>query len=361
MDNFVNDHIEKLKNYDPVESDDTLRSKYFLGDKEIIRLNANENPYGSIKEINDKLSNFSFHNYPDSNQAKLRKFLSKYTGFPSENIVAGSGADEMIELIFKIYGKKEDVLIDLQPTFGMYSFLATSMGMKVINSPRKEDWSIDLIKTVELINEHNSKMLFIASPNNPTGNVAKENEIKSLLETGSIVIVDETYYEFCSKSTSSLLNSYENIIILRSFSKWAGIAGLRIGYMIASKNVINNIFKIKQPYNVNLAAEIAAITTLENSGKLIENINLINNEKENLFSFLKFYKNITPFPSEANFILCKFKNNDSEIIFNNLAKEGIFVRKFSGNDLKNYLRISIGKPEQMKKIKNLIKSYYEKS
>ena len=361
MDNFVNDHIEKLKNYEPVESDDTLRSKYSLGDKEIIRLNANENPYGSIKEINDKLSNFSFHNYPDSNQAKLRKFLSKYTGLPSENIVAGSGADEMIELIFKIYGKKEDVLIDAQPTFGMYSFLATSMGMKVINSPRKEDWSIDLLKTVDLINEHESKLLFIASPNNPTGNIANENEIINLLETGTIVIVDETYYEFCSKSCSNLLNSFENLIILRSFSKWAGIAGLRIGYMMASKNVISNIFKIKQPYNVNLAAEVAAITTLENSDKLIENIQIINNEKEDFLSFLNEYTNITPFLSEANFILCKFKNNDSEIVFNKLAKEGIFVRKFSDDNLKNYLRISIGKPEQMKKIKKVIKTYYEKS
>ena len=361
MDNFVNDHIEKLKNYEPVESDDTLRSKYSLGDKEIIRLNANENPYGSIKEINDKLSNFSFHNYPDSNQTKLRKFLSKYTGLPSENIVAGSGADEMIELIFKIYGKKEDVLIDAQPTFGMYSFLATSMGMKVINSPRKEDWSIDLLKTVDLINEHKSKLLFIASPNNPTGNIANENEIINLLETGAIVIVDETYYEFCSKSCSNLLNSFENLIILRSFSKWAGIAGLRIGYMMASKNVISNIFKIKQPYNVNLAAEVAAITTLENSDKLIENIQIINNEKEDFFSFLNEYTNITPFLSEANFILCKFKNNDSEIVFNKLAKEGIFVRKFSDDNLKNYLRISIGKPEQMKKIKKVIKTYYEKS
>ena len=356
MDNFVNDHIEKLKNYEPVESDDTLRSKYSLGDKEIIRLNANENPYGSIKEINDKLSNFSFHNYPDSNQAKLRKFLSKYTGLPSENIVAGSGADEMIELIFKIYGKKEDVLIDAQPTFGMYSFLATSMGMKVINSPRKEDWSIDLMKTVDLINEHKSKLLFIASPNNPTGNIANENEIINLLETGTIVIVDETYYEFCSKSCSNLLNSFENLIILRSFSKWAGIAGLRIGYMMASKNVISNIFKIKQPYNVNLAAEVAAITTLENSDKLIENIQIINNEKEDFFSFLNEYTNITPFLSEANFILCKFKNNDSEIVFNKLAKEGIFVRKFSDDNLKNYLRISIGKPEQMKKIKKSYKN-----
>ena len=267
----------------------------------------------------------------------------------------------MIELIFKIYGKKEDVLIDAQPTFGMYSFLATSMGMKVINSPRKEDWSIDLLKTVDLINEHKSKLLFIASPNNPTGNIANENEIINLLETGTIVIVDETYYEFCSKSCSNLLNSFENLIILRSFSKWAGIAGLRIGYMMASKNVISNIFKIKQPYNVNLAAEVAAITTLENSDKLIENIQIINNEKEDFFSFLSEYTNITPFLSEANFILCKFKNNDSEIVFNKLAKEGIFVRKFSDDNLKNYLRISIGKPEQMKKIKKVIKTYYEKS
>ena len=274
---------------------------------------------------------------------------------------SGSGADEMIELIFKIYGKKEDVLIDAQPTFGMYSFLATSMGMKVINSPRKEDWSIDLLKTVDLINEHKSKLLFIASPNNPTGNIANENEIINLLETGTIVIVDETYYEFCSKSCSNLLNSFENLIILRSFSKWAGIAGLRIGYMMASKNVISNIFKIKQPYNVNLAAEVAAITTLENSDKLIENIQIINNEKEDFFSFLSEYTNITPFLSEANFILCKFKNNDSEIVFNKLAKEGIFVRKFSDDNLKNYLRISIGKPEQMKKIKKVIKTYYEKS
>lgn len=131
--------------------------------------------------------------------------------------------------------------------------------------------------------------------------------------------------------------------------------------MMASKNVISNIFKIKQPYNVNLAAEIAAITTLENSDKLIENIQIINNEKEDFFSFLNEYTNITPFLSEANFILCKFKNNDSEIVFNKLAKEGIFVRKFSDDNLKNYLRISIGKPEQMKKIKKVIKTYYEKS
>ncbi|MFL2642142.1 MAG: histidinol-phosphate transaminase [Dehalococcoidia bacterium] len=354
MEKFVNDYIKSLKDYEPVESDSTLRSKYSLGNKEIIRLNANENPYGSIEEINNNLSKISFHNYPDSSQSELRRYLSEYAGVDEENIVAGSGADEMIELIFKIYGKKDDALVDLQPTFGMYSFLATSMGMKVVSSPRNNDWSINLKQTTDLIKKNNSKLIFIASPNNPTGNVLTESEIKILLDTGIIIIIDETYYEFCSKSSAHLIDSYENIIVLRSFSKWAGIAGLRIGYMLSNKNVINNVFKIKQPYNVNLAAEIAAITTLNNKDKLISNIEKILLEKKSLEEFIENNTKISSFKSEGNFILCKFNNNDAEIVFNNLAKEGIFVRKFSDNLLKNYLRISIGKPDQMNKLKNII-------
>ena len=354
MEEYINDYIKTLNDYEPVESDSTLRSKYSLGSKEIIRLNANENPYGSLSEINNNLSEISFHNYPDSSQSELRKYLSEYTGTSEENIVAGSGADEMIELIFKIYGKKDDTLVDLQPTFGMYSFLATSMGMKVVNSPRNDDWSINLKQTIDLIKKNNSKLLFIASPNNPTGNVLAEGEIKVLLDTGIIIIIDETYYEFCSKSSVNLIDLHENIIVLRSFSKWAGIAGLRIGYMMSNKNVINNVFKIKQPYNVNLAAEIAAITTLKNKDKLISNIKKILIEKNSFEEFINNNNKISSFRSEGNFILCKFNNNDAEIVFNNLAKEGIFVRKFSDNLLKNYLRISIGKPEQMSKLKNII-------
>ena len=156
MEEYINDYIKTLNDYEPVESDSTLRSKYSLGSKEIIRLNANENPYGSLSEINNNLSEISFHNYPDSSQSELRKYLSEYTGTSEENIVAGSGADEMIELIFKIYGKKDDTLVDIQPTFGMYSFLATSMGMKVVNSPRNNDWSINLSQTIHLIEKNKS-------------------------------------------------------------------------------------------------------------------------------------------------------------------------------------------------------------
>ena len=124
--------------------------------------------------------------------------------------------------------------------------------------------------------------------------------------------------------------------------------------MLSNKNVINNVFKIKQPYNVNLAAEIAAITTLNNKDKLISNIEKILLEKKSLEEFIENNTKISSFKSEGNFILCKFNNNDAEIVFNNLAKEGIFVRKFSDNLLKNYLRISIGKPDQMNKLKNII-------
>ena len=284
MENYINDYILKLKNYEPVESDAMLRSKYSLGNKEIIRLNANENPYGSIKEINEELSKISFHNYPDSNQSDLRKSLSEYVGVDVDNIVAGSGADEMIELIFKIYGKKDETIIDLQPTFGMYSFLANSMGMNVISSSRNTDWSIDIENTIELIKKYRTKLLFIASPNNPTGNVISKKEILKLLDTGAIIIIDETYYEFCNKSCIDLINANENLVVLRSFSKWAGIAGLRIGYMAASENIIKNMFKIKQPYNVNLAAEIAAITTLKHKDKLLKNIDMILDERLKLNS-----------------------------------------------------------------------------
>ena len=124
--------------------------------------------------------------------------------------------------------------------------------------------------------------------------------------------------------------------------------------MLSNKNVINNVFKIKQPYNVNLAAEIAAITTLKNKDKLIINIEKILSERKNFEEFIENNNKISSFKSDGNFILCKFNNNDAEIVFNNLAKEGIFVRKFSDNLLKNYLRISIGKPDQMNKLKNII-------
>ena len=197
-------------------------------------------------------------------------------------------------------------------------------------------------------------MIFIASPNNPTGNLAQEDQIIDLLETGIIVCLDETYFEFSNFSFLHLLSKYNNLIIIRSFSKWAGIAGLRVGYAISSEIITKHLMDIKQPYNINVAAENAVIQTLNYKDKLFENVKKLMDEKIRLEEYIKGCQNITSFPSQANFILCKFSGFSSEKIYDIFAAEGIFTRKFDQKMLENCIRISAGTPEQTDKVISVI-------
>ena len=353
---FINQHILDLKKYDPVDSDKKLAEEFGLKEKDIIRLNANENPYGPWEGLEDSFSEIKLNVYPDSNQDLLRESLSKYTGLNKDQIVAGSGADEMIECIFKIFCNKNDVLIDVQPTFGMYSFLADSIGMKVIPFERDLDWSINIDKLKKEIGISSPKLIFLASPNNPTGNSLPNEDLEEILKLGILIVVDETYFEFCGSTSVEMIKNYENLIILRSFSKWAGIAGLRIGYMLANSEIIDNVFKVKQPYNINVVAEKAAILTLENRIDLQFNIEKILSEKKVFAKFIDNLDGVNAFSSDANFILCKFSKNGGEFIFNKLAREGIFVRSFSNENLKDCLRFTIGTTNQMKKVKDVLKA-----
>jgi histidinol-phosphate aminotransferase len=355
---FINQHILDLKKYDPVDSDKKLAEEFGLKEKDIIRLNANENPYGPWAGIKDSFSKIKFNVYPDSNQDLLRESLSKYTGLDKNQIVAGSGADEMIECIFKIFCNKNDALIDVQPTFGMYSFLADSIGMKVVPFERDLDWTININKLKEEIDINSAKVIFLASPNNPTGNSLSNEDLEEILKMDILVVVDETYFEFYGSTAAEMIKDYENLIILRSFSKWAGIAGLRIGYMLANSEVIDNVFKVKQPYNINVVAEKAAILTLENRIGMQPNIEKILSGKKEFIEFVNNLDNVYAFSSDANFILCKFPKNGGKFIFNKLAREGIFVRSFSNENLKDCLRFTIGTAGQMKKVKEVLKATY---
>ena len=360
MEEFINDHIKKLSPYNPVDPNRKFSKLFNLDPGKIIRLNANENPFGPLEEVYDYMDEIPVNIYPDPNQDELRDKLAIYTGVSKKNIVAGSGADELIEIIFKLFCKKGDTLVDIEPTFGMYSFLAESIGMNVLKLQSDEEWGFDLGRIKKIISENNVKVLFLASPNNPTGNLVDRKKLISLLKMGLIVVVDETYYEFSNTSSIGLLKEFRNLIILRSFSKWAGIAGLRVGYMVADEEIINTVFKVKQPYNVNVVAERAAILTLINPGPLLENIKIILDEREKFVKFLNNFDNTTPFASSGNFILCKFTKKSSDFIFNNLAREGIFVRSFSEEILKNCLRFTIGTPVQMSKVhKELEKIFKE--
>jgi histidinol-phosphate aminotransferase len=338
-------HLVKVATYHGVDPSEELARSAGIKPEEVIRLNANENPYGAPEEVLAAISNIKIHLYPDPEQRKLRAKLAEYTGQPVSRVMAGAGGDEIIDLLLRLFTEPGQKLIDCEPTFGMYSFCARIADAPVVMIPRKDDWSIDLERVLAVIDDQ-TRLIFLASPNNPTGNLLTEAEARALLNTGLILAVDETYYEFCGKSLSYLLDEYENLVILRSFSKWAGIAGLRVGYCIGSETLIRHLMDIKQPYNINIAAETAAIAALDNRASVLERANTLVEQRKRLERTLDDLDGVSYYPSEGNFLLCKFEGRSAKDVYQGLGRRGIFVRLFSTDRLTDSLRISAGTPEQ---------------
>ena len=186
---------------------------------------------------------------------------------PAERIIAGAGSDEIIDLIFRLVIEPGDKVIDSEPTFGMYSFDARVNGAETVMVQRDENFDVDVDAVREAIDER-AKIIFLCSPNNPTGNVATPEQIEGLVETGLLVVIDEAYWEFSGSTAASMVKDHDNLIVLRTMSKWAGIAGLRIGYGIMSPTLVNHIIDIKQPYNVTTASEAALMATLDDADYL---------------------------------------------------------------------------------------------
>ncbi len=210
---------------------------------------------------------------------------------------------------------------------------------------RDESFEIDVAAARDAIDAR-SKIIFVSSPNNPTGNIVSEEQVKDLLETGLLVVVDEAYYEFCGKTVAALTSEFENLVVLRTMSKWAGLAGLRVGYGIMSPKLIDHIIDIKQPYNISTVAEAALLASLEDAEALLRNVDLIVRERERMFSLLEGIPGVKPWPSGGNFVLCQFGLGRAGGIFEELAQRGIFLRKFSSSRLADFFRISVGTPEQ---------------
>ena len=308
----------------------------------IIRLNGNENPYGPSPQVAPALSRFQDYNrYPDSEQRRLRAALSDYVGAPPEQIVAGNGSDEIIDLLLRMFLGPGDNAIIPTPTFGMYSFNAEMCGGEAIAVPRDANFEID-VEEVALAANAQTKLIFIASPNNPTGNIATEAQIRALLAMGKMVVVDEAYYEFCGLTAIPLLREYPNLVVLRTFSKWAGLAGLRVGLGVMQADIAGLMMQMKPPYNVNLAAEVAVAASLDSRGILIERVNTIVEERNRLISALRQIKGLKPFPSQANFVWCRVPRGRGKEIFEDLGRRGIFLRFFSSYP--DYIRASVGLP-----------------
>jgi len=342
---LIRPELVTMKGYIPIEPTEVLSQRAELPSSKVIKLDGNENPYGCSPKVYQALATYPYyHNYPDPEQGELRKALEKYSGLGRRHIVCGMGSDELIDLILRLFLKPGDEVINCPPTFGMYPFSTDVCGGRVVDVPRTEDFALDMVGMKKALTRR-TKAIFVASPNNPTGDTATEKQIMELVGTGKIVVVDEAYFEFSNVTMANLVPSYPNLIVLRTFSKWAGLAGLRIGYGFFPIEIADYLMKIKQPYNANAAAQAAVLASLADIEYLRANVTKIVKERERLFGKLKELDWLKPYPSSGNFIFCSLPRGKAKETWQQLRKKGIFVRYFDTSRLKDYLRISVGRPE----------------
>ena len=341
---FRRDLVE-LRPYEAVDSPASLAEKAGISPERIIKLNGNENPYGPSLRVQEALGRYrGYHVYPDAQQRSLRAALEEYTGMPSDHILVGAGADELIDLLLRATLHPRDRVIDCPPTFGMYSFSTQVNGGTLTSIARDGEYQVDLKRVKKGIGSK-TKAIFLASPNNPTGNLVPAEVVLALLEEDILVVIDETYYEFSGHTVASLVDSHPNLVVLRSLSKWAGLAGLRLGYGIMAPRLQQLLMDIKQPYNINAAAEVALLASLRDVAYLRRNVETIVQERERLFSKLALLPGLRPRPSLGNFLLCDVVHGEAPQVFQGLVRRGIFVRYFDTPRLRDSIRISVGRPE----------------
>lgn len=347
--NLVRSDIADMDPYTPIVPFDVLSKRLGIPAKDIIKLDANENPYGPSPSIYRALADEKdYHIYPDPDSTALREALSRYTGINATHIIAGQGADELIDLIVRLFVTPGDAVINCPPTFGMYRFDTELNGGKIIDVERKSDFSLDTESIVEIAgSSKNIKILFITSPNNPDGSILSDVCLRQLLQLPLIVVLDEAYIEFAGNdSRADWVLEHENLVVLRTFSKWAGLAGLRVGYGIFPHWIISHLLKIKQPYNVNVAGSAAAVASLSDVHRLQKNVKKIVEERERLYLVLQNFDFLDPYPSEANFILSRVVGRDAAGLKAALAERGILIRYFNTPRLQDHVRISVGTPAQ---------------
>ncbi|CAN6253579.1 unnamed protein product [Urochloa humidicola] len=347
-DSFIRRHLRTLAPYQPILPFEVLSARLGRKPEDIVKLDANENPYGPPPEVATALGNLKFpYVYPDPESRHLRAALAEDSGLESEYILAGCGADELIDLIMRCVLEPGDKIVDCPPTFTMYEFDASVNGALVIKVPRLPDFSLDVDRIVEVVKQDNPKCIFLTSPNNPDGSVINDEDLLKILDLPILVVLDEAYIEFSSLQTRmSWVKKHDNLIVLRTFSKRAGLAGLRVGYGAFPLSIIEYLWRAKQPYNVSVAAEVSACAALQNPTYLENVKNLLLQERERLFDLLKGIPFLKPFPSHSNFILCEVTSGkDAKKIKEDLAKMGVMIRHYDKKELKGYIRISVGKPE----------------
>lgn len=331
---IVRSNILNIKPYSSARDD--------YSGSEGVFLDANENPFGSV-------GGGKYNRYPDPYQREIKEKIAKLKNVPLENIFLGNGSDEPIDLLFRVFCEPRiDNVIICPPTYGMYSVCAEVNDVEIKNVELRKNYQLNVPKILSSVDEH-TKAIFICSPNNPTGNLIDNEDIKMILQnfTQGIVFLDEAYIDFTDQeSWNQYLDIYSNLIVIQTFSKSWGLAGLRLGMAFASKEIIAFYNKVKYPYNIGRATLEAASLALDDAPKMQEYVTLINAEKFKLIEELKevsAVKNIVP--SDSNSVLIFV--DDANTIYRKLTEKLVIVRDRSKVILcEDSLRISIGTEEE---------------
>jgi histidinol-phosphate aminotransferase len=324
----------------------SARDEFNADSEDYLFLDANENPFRS-----------DYNRYPDPYQHELKTAISEIKQIPKENILLGNGSDEVLDLIFRAFCEpKEDEIITMPPTYGMYQVLANLNDIKAVNVPLKEEFQIDVSSVLSSINKH-TKLIFICSPNNPSGNLLQINDIKTILdEFSGLVVIDEAYIDFAANSSFiSELNDFPNLIITQTFSKALAHAGIRVGMCFASERIISVLNKIKPPYNINQLSQKKALEVVQNFENYLFQVEIVKSEREILseqFKHITWIEHI--YPSQSNFLLCKVDNANYR--YKQLLEQKIVVRNRTNQHLcENCLRFTVGTPEQNQTLLKVLK------
>ena len=359
---LVPKHIKNLSPYKPGKTINSVKKKYNLD--RIIKLASNENPLGpSLKSINAALNILkNSHRYPDASGLELRQKLATRFNVDLDNVVLGSGSEGIMSSIMRTFLRENDELISAENSFIGFKVLANASGKKIVWVPKK-DYRYDLKSIVKKINK-NTKIIYIANPDNPTGTYISKDEFDFFMSNVPdrvLVILDEAYFEYAENIKDypdSMLYRYDNVITLRTFSKVHGLAGFRVGYGFAHHELINNLMKVKLPFEPSSISQEAAIAALDDTEHLNKTIELNNQEMDLMISHLNKMR-LNFIPSAGNFITIVFDSRDNVInLVQYLLENGIIVRDLVGFGLPNCIRVTIGTKKENKLLINKIKEYF---
>lgn len=349
---LIGERVRGLKEYAP-EPLEELARRLDLPVAQLVKLDANENPYGPTRHALEALrSHDHLHRYPDALSRSLRQAIGAYISVDPSCILAGNGSDELIDLVLRLFRPGPDgggisQLINCPPTFGMYQFYGVTNDMQVVEFPRDQDFRVN-VEAIEALcrSDPRPRILFLASPNNPDGQLLADADLARLLDLPLILVLDEAYVDFCEGSRVGLVAQRDNLIVLRTFSKWAGLAGLRVGYGVFPAELMDALWRLKSPFNVNCAAQAAALATLKDFDEAQARVALIVSERQRLIEGLRQIEWLKVYDSQANYVLCRVRGVPVRSVRAAMERRGIILRYFEGFGLQDCIRITVGTPAQ---------------